>query len=418
MIRAASILLFLVITPTRGLGDWPQFRGPTGQGVSLAKGLPLTWSDKDNIAWKTLIPGEGWSSPVIWGEQIWLTSALDRGKSLRAICVARDSGKIVHDVEVFTPARPVGIEKKGTHAAPTPVLEEGRLYVHFGTMGTACVDTTSGKVLWRFTDFEKMRFGETASSPVVFEDRVLLHFDGPKEPFVAALDKATGQLSWKRPRSLPLRDNTLNHRAFATPLVVPVGKAWQLISPGPDQLHAYDPRTGNEIWHVRYKGFANVPRPLFADGRLFFCTGFGSPSELWAMDITADCRGDITQTRVAWKYTRQIPTVPSPVLWKDRIYMASSQGIATCLDARTGKMIWQERLNGSNISASLTAVDDRLYLCDEEGATTVLETGDTFRVLARNTLPGRIFASPAIAGKAIFVRTDKHLYRIESPRFR
>jgi len=408
--RVSLLLLSVVVGSLRA--EWPQFRGPTGQGISPAQGLPLKWSEEKHIVWKVAIPGKGWSSPVVAADQVWLTTALDDGKSLRAIGIHRVTGKVLHDVEVFAPKSPVGIEKKGSHAAPTSVLRDGRLYVHFGTMGTACLATDSGRVLWRCTEFEKYRVGETSSSPVLFENRLILHFDGSKEPFVAALESETGRLAWKRLRSLPLRENTLHHRAFATPLLVQVGDRWQLISPAADQTHAYDPRTGEEIWHVRYLGFATVPRPVADRQRLFLATGFGNPSELWCIKLEAGMKGDVTDSHVLWKYSRQVPTVPSLLLLENRLYMVSDKGIATCLRANNGELMWQERL-GDSFGASPVAADGRIYFVGESGKATVIAAGDEFKVLAVNQLPGWHLASPAVAGKSLFLRTDTHLYRIE-----
>lgn len=395
-----------------GEKSWPQFRGPGGQGITTARGLPTTWSEKSNVVWKMAIPGRGWSSPVILGNRIWLTTATEDGKSLRALCLHRDSGKILQNIEVLALPRAMGIHKKNSHASPTPIVESGRLYVHFGPAGTACLDTQSGKVLWKRTDFRKGVGGQQGPSPVVHNKLLILPFDGSRQQFVLAVDKASGKTVWQQKRSLPLRDNTLYHRAFCTPLIVRVGKEWQLISPGPDQLHAYNPMSGREIWHVRYLGFATVPRPVCDGKHLYVVTGYGRPTQLLSIRLDPGARGDITKTHVRWSTRRAVPRVPSLVVADGRLFMVSDKGIASCLDTRTGKSLWQRRLRGE-YSGSLLCGDGKVYFASEGGHITVMAAEDKPRVLAQQTMPGRIFASFAVAENALFIRTDTHLYRIE-----
>ncbi|MGE3317095.1 MAG: PQQ-binding-like beta-propeller repeat protein [Planctomycetaceae bacterium] len=390
--------------------EWAQFRGPNGQGRSDARGLPLRFSETENVVWKTPIAGKGWSSPVILGNDIWMTTSIDSGKSLRAVCVDLNSGSIKHDVEAFAPKEPLAINEKNSHASPTPVVEQGRVYVHFGAMGTACVDAESGEVLWRNNEHVIDHKEGPGSSPVGFENLLIFNCDGQDKQYVVALHKKDGSLAWSTNRSAPLRAKIDFRKAYATPTIITVdGKHQQLVSTGADQVQGYDPRTGRELWQVRYVGFSNVPIPLFADGLVYLCTGYMTP-ELWA--IKPDGSGNVTETHVVWKFKKQVPANSSPVYADGRIYFTSDKGVATCIDAKEGTQVWQQRL-GDNYSASPLYADGRIYFCNEGGKVTIIEAGPKYKVLATNQLEGRFMASPAVHGKSLILRTDTHLYRIE-----
>lgn len=411
--RSFAVLVFAVVMQGAASlfasDDWPQFRGPNGDGHSDAVGLPLTWSETENVKWKVAIPGEGWSSPVILGNQVWMTTALDGGKSLRAVCVSRTAGTVLHDVEVFQIDKAEKIHATNSYASPTPIVEPGRVFVHFGTYGTACLNTDTGKLLWKNNDLKIDHEVGPGSSPAVFGKLLLVTCDGIDARFVAALNKQTGELVWKKDRPGLLNDQTSINKAFSTPLVIEARGRTQAVSPSAQQVVAYDPLTGSEQWRVKYPGFSNVPRPVFGNGLVFVCTGYMKP-ELWA--IRPDGQGDVTETHVAWKVKKQVPTKPSPLLIGNRLFMVSDGGTGTCLDAATGKEIWAERLSGT-YSASPVYAEGRMYIFGENGKTLVIRPGDKFELLATNELNGKFMASPAIAGKAFFVRTTTHLYRIE-----
>jgi outer membrane protein assembly factor BamB len=380
--------------------DWPQFRGPTGQGLSDERGLPLTWSESQHVVWKTAIPGRGWSSPTLQGDRIWLTTATEEGKSLRAIGVDRETGRIVRDVEVLRRKDPGAINAKNSHASPTPVLEGDRLYVHFGAHGTASL-SESGEVVWKTRlDYSHGQHGP-GGSPVLYEDLLILSCDGEDVQFVVALDKRTGKVRWKRRRQ--------GFQAYSTPLVVRLPGGDQVISPGAHRAVAYEPRTGKELWSVKYgDGFSNVPRPVYGHGLVFLCTGFQQPSLL---AVRVDGRGDVTKSHVAWELKRGAPLTPSPLLVGDELYIVNDGGIAACLDARTGKEHWRARLGG-NYSASPIHADGRIYFLSEEGAAVVIAAGTTFQPLATNQLDGPTLASMAVAGRSLLVRSQTHLYRL------
>ena len=382
--------------------DWPEFRGPTGQGHSEERGLPLTWSETKNVRWKVAIPGMGWSSPAIQGERIWLTTATEEGKSLRAICVDRSTGAILQNVEIFRRKDPGQINAKNSHASPTPVLEGDRVYLHFGAYGTACI-IQSGEILWKTRlEYSHGQHGP-GGSPVLYEDLLILSCDGLDVQFVVALDKGTGKVRWKR-----FRDG---YQAYTTPLVVRLPLGDQIVSPGAYRTVAYEPRTGKEIWQARYgDGFSNVPRPVYGHGLVFLCTGFQEPSLL---AVRADGRGDVTKTHIAWTLKRGVPLTSSPLLVGEELYLTSDNGIATCVDAKTGSEHWRVRLGG-NYSASPIYADRRIYFLSEEGESAVIAPGKQFQALATNRLDGQTLASMAVSGGSIFVRSRTHLYRLSN----
>ena len=358
--------------------------------------------------WKVPIDGVGHSSPVLFGNQIWLTTASNSGRSLRAVCIGFDDGRLLFNTEVFTPAEPTIIAGRNSHATPTPVVERGRVYVHFGSMGTACLSTSSGEVLWRNEEIKVDYQSGPANSPILVNGLFIVHFDGADQQLVAAFDTQTGHLAWKTNRSAPFQNDPILKRAFATPVLITVRGLSQLISLGADQMQAYDPANGMEIWRVRYSGTSNIPMPLVGRDKVYVSTGFRKP-ELWA--IRADGHGDVTDSHVDWRFTRHVPAVASPILVGNRIYMVTELGVAACLDAETGKLVWQERITG-NFSASLVYGSGRIYLTSEEGKVTVIEPADEFRLLATNKLDGQIKATPALVEDSIIVRTATHLYRI------
>lgn len=389
----------------------PQFRGPNGDGNMSAATIPLTWSETKNVKWKTAIHDLGHSSPVIWDRQIWLTTAPKDGKQLFAVCVDRDSGAIVHNIKVFDVEKPEFVHELNNYASPTPVIEAGRVYVHFGTYGTACLDTKTGKTLWARRDLHCNHFRGPGSSPFLYGDLLILHYDGFDVQYLVALDKKTGKTVWKTTRSTDYENVDGDMRkAYCTPILIQHDGREQLISPGAFAGMAYNPKTGEELWKVRYSGgFSNVSRPLFGHGMVFINTGFGR-TELWA--VRPDGHGDVTKDHVAWKVTKGVPGKSSPVLVGDLLFMVSDAGIASCLEARTGKRVWQERIGGQ-YSASLLATAGRIYFFNEEGKTTVVAPDRKFKILATNTLDDGFMASPAVIGNSIYLRSKTHLYRIE-----
>lgn len=418
VLLSGALLAFGLAAPASAApADWPQFRGPTQQGHADATGLPVEWSETRNVKWRTPIPGEGWSSPVVLGQQVWLTTATEEGRSLRAVCADRESGKIVHDVEVFRVASPEPKNEFNSYASPTPVVEAGpgggRVYVSFGTYGNACLDAATGRPVWKNEDLKLNHKEGPGSSPVVYKDLFVLHCDGMDVQYVAALDKQTGKLRWKAPRSKDFSSTGPDLRkAYNIPLVLTVGGKDILISVGAKRAYAYDPADGREVWTVDLPGFSNVPRPVYGDGVVYLSTGYMQP-ELWAVRVDPAAKGDITATHVLWKHRPGAPAKPSVLLADGKVYVPSDNGIARCLDAKTGEQVWQGRL-GRAITASPIYADGRIYFFTEDGDGVVVRPGDRLDVVATNKLDGRVLASPAVSGKALLVRTDKALYRIEN----
>lgn len=393
---------------------WPQFRGPGGQGISIATNVPVEWSSSNRITWKVAVPGRGWSSPVVAAGKIYLTSAEASGGpggiSLRALCFSAADGKLLWITEVLQPdaASVVALHKKNSQASATPIVTGDRLYVHFGHLGTAALDL-SGKVLWRQTTLNYSPFHGNGGSPELVGDALVISCDGSTNPIVVALSRQTGDVRWKTPRVSPVK----NRFSFSTPLTLEVGGEQQIISPGSGFVGAYRPADGCELWRVNYgEGFSVVPRPVFAHGLVFICTGFNTASLLGIKP--AGARGDVTGTNVAWSHRKGVPTTSSPIVLGDEIYFVSDGGVATCLNARTGEVYWNERLGG-DFSASPVAAEGRLYFQNETGTGFVLKAGRTFALLATNNLAERTLASVVVVDNALFIRSEAHLWCIGKP---
>jgi outer membrane protein assembly factor BamB len=407
-----SLWACLLATNLFAAGEWPQFLGPAGDSHSTAKGLPLTWSETENIVWKTPIHGRGWSSPVIWDNQIWMTTATEDGKQQFAICIDRDTGKILVDKLLFENDKPSEIHALNSYASPSAVIEDGRVYITFGSYGTACLDTKSAEVLWSRRDLPCEHFRGPGSSPILFGNLLILHYDGFDYQYIIAMDKETGKTVWKQDRNIDYgSDNGDFKKAFCTPQVFDVNGRLELISPTSKATLALDPHTGEELWRIRYSQFSATAKPIYDPNReLFFInTGFGK-ADLYA--VRAGGMGDITDSHVMWKSSKSIPSKPTQLLVDDAIYMVHDAGTATCLDATSGDTVWQQRIGG-NFSATPLAAEGRIYLPSQEGLTTVIAADREYKVLAENTLDDGCMASPAVAGKAIYLRTRSALYRIE-----
>jgi len=381
------------------VADWPEFRGPGGEGLSEQPDLPLKWSESQNVRWKVPIPGEGWSSPTIFDGRIWITTATDGGRSLRAIALSAETGEILYNTEVIQLDRAPSKHNKNTHASPTPILTKDRIYTHFGRHGTAAL-SPSGEVLWRNREHTYTDGHGNGGSPVLWHDLLIFNADGVERQSVVALDAETGETRWVARRG--------SRMSFATPLVIETARGPQLISPGGDEAGAYDPRTGRLIWSIRYDGFSVVPRPVFGHGLVYLTTGFYRPT---VYAVRPDGSGDVTASHVEWRQSRGAPLSPSLLLVEDLLYMVSDNGIASCIDAKTGAQEWQGRLGG-NFSASPLHAAGRIYFTNETGETTVIAIGPKFRELARNRVDGDTLASLAISGTSIYLRSRTHLYRI------
>jgi outer membrane protein assembly factor BamB len=402
--------------------DWPRFRGPSGDGLAPEANPPLVWSETNHVAWKVPVTGRGRSSPVILGNRIWLTTALEQGVvrtrigaddmqtaehvSLRTVCLDRGSGHVVWETVLFDVPHPDPVHWLNSWATPTPAVERARVYCEFGTFGTVCLEAATGKVVWK----QQIRCDHQVgpgSSPVLWRDRLFLVRDGREAQYVAALDKKTGRLLWRTERP-PIDTSSPDlKKSFCTPLVVERERQAEVVAPGAHWAAAYDAFTGREIWRLRHgQGFSIGTTPILGQGLVYFGTGCFKP-QIWAVRL--DGQDDVTATNVAWKSPRQVPVMSSPILASSEIYWVSDDGMATCADAKTGEVCWQERLGGPCLASPIFA-HGRLYFFREDARTIVLKPGRQFERLAENPLQGTLIATPAASGSALYIRTDTDLY--------
>lgn len=428
---ARHLLPLCLISTLSFAGHWPEWRGPTGQGHAVAAGLPETWSETSQVAWKTLLPGRGHSTPVMWGDKIWLTTALEKpataaevaerlktntgdqplvvlsAVSLHAVCVERASGRVLHDVELLEVKQPQWAHQLNSYASPTPVLEAGRLYAHFGSFGTVALDTDTLKVLWKNEELRVMHENGPGSTAVLSGDRLISHFDGSDEQFIAAFDKNTGKVAWKTARSGEMDPRPQQKKAYGTPMVLTMNGKPVVVSSAANNIYGYEPETGKELWKVHYGelGFSMSTVPVADEQRIYFSTAFGK-SKMVALKYAG-----LETPEVVWSNPKNAPKMCSPVLHAGLLFYVDDGGIVSCVDAATGEALYRERLGGK-FSASPILADGKLYFCSREGVVTVLPATKDFKILAQNTLEGSIMASPIADGGALFIRTDKALYKI------
>jgi outer membrane protein assembly factor BamB len=373
----------------------------------------MVWSQEQNIKWRTELPGEGWSSPVVVGNSVYLSAAIadDRTISnpsydLALLVLDVRTGIIRRQVSLFSESSDAPrIHKKNSHASPTPVFSGSRLYIHFGHQGTACT-TLSGDVVWKNDSLGYRPVHGNGGSPVVVDGLLIFSRDGGDVSETTALDADSGKIVWRTERNT----NAIRPFSFCTPQLLELKGRKQLISPGSNVVQSLDPRTGKEYWRVAYEGYSVVPRPIYESGLVFVCTGFQSP-DLLAIDPTGS--GDVTDTHLTWQTSSGIPTTSSLVGFDGKIALVSDKGIATCFEARTGEVLWKERLGG-NFSASPILHGNHLYLLSEEGVCTILDVSAEPTQLAVNRLGESCLASPAVVEGDLLIRTSAALYRISS----
>ena len=402
--------------------NWNQFRGPHGDGTTTAKGLPVTFGEgSPEIVWKTPLPGRAWSSPVVWGKQIWVTNApeiqnvtpekpkLDKPIVLSAVCIDFDTGKIVHDLKLFEVDKPQFTHGTNSYGSPTPYIEEGRVYIHFGAYGTACLDTKTGQKIWERLDLECDHWRGPGSSPVVYNGLLYLTFDGYDVQYITALDKLTGKSVWRRDRNVDFGTTDGDaKKAYSTPILIEADGRELLVSPFASATSAYDPKTGDPVWTVRHGGMNAAGRPLFGNGLLYITTADG-PNPLIALSPKG--KGDITEN-IVWRTNKSVPKRPSQILFGDLLFMMNDGGVASCLDARTSTEIWTKRLAGEYWASPLLA-DGLIYCFSQSGSIPVFKATREFDQVADNKLDSGFVASPAVVGKSLVLRSKTHLYRIE-----
>ena len=426
-----TIALLLLAFSHVSAEEWPEWRGPNGQGISSAKGLPETWSETSGVVWKAELPGRGHSTPVLTGNQLWLTTALEKAAtpdqvkarlttntgdqpltvldsvSLRVLCVDSISGKVLHDMEVLNVKNPQWAHQLNSYASPSPILENGRLYAHFGSLGTVCLDTATLKILWKNEELHVMHENGPGSTPVLSGNRLIAHFDGSDQQFIAAFDKTTGKVVWKTARSGKMDPRPQQRKAYGTPLIVTMNGQATIVSPAADWVYGYEPATGKELWKLPYGelGFSMSVRPVADAERIYISTSYGK-SQVIALKYAG-----LKTPEIAWRNNKNAPKMCSPVLANDLLFYVDDGGIVSCIDPATGEAHYRERLGGK-FSASPILADNKLYFASREGVVTVVPAGREFKILAQNTLEGSLMASPIAVDGTLYLRTDKALYRI------
>ena len=409
------------------LAEWPQFRGPGGDGVyppredGALHGFPLEWSESKNVVWKTPVPGRAWSTPVVMGDQVWLTTATEDGKKMSAVCLDKASGRKVHDLLLFENPDPEPLANAvNCYGSCSPAIDGERVYVHFGSYGTAALDRATGKVVWQRRDLPCRHFRGPGSSVVLHGNTVILTMDGVDVQYLVALDRKTGKTVWKTDRTTDFGDVEAGgkirgdgdfRKAYTTPGFVTVGGRVQLVSPGAKACYGYDADTGKELWKITYDGYSNAASPVFVDDKMAIInTGFGK-AHLLGVRLDGEMKGDVTRTHVEWDEMKRIPTLPSPLVVDGKIYITSELGVLSRIDGASGRI--EESLPlGGRYSSSGVHADGHLFFLSEEGETQVVRPGDKMELVATNPLAGGFMASAALDGSSLYLRTKSHIYRI------
>lgn len=408
MKRLAALLL-CGWSATVMAADWTQFRGPNGNGIYNGPKLPTEWGPETNVAWKTTIPGKGWSSPIVSKGKVYLTTAVPQGdgQSLRALCVDAASGKIDWDKEIFTLGKDAPkIHSKNSHASPTPTTDGEQVYVHFGHGGTAALDL-KGNIVWKRSGIYSKPVHGSGGSPILVDGLLVFSVDAVDKQAVLAIDTKKGNTVWETPRKTkPNKPFT-----FTTPHVIEQNGKKQIISVGSTVVAGYDAKTGKEEWRASFtEGYSMIQRPVIEHGMVYFSTAYDRPS---LVTFKLGGTGDVTKSHAGWTTNKAVPHAASFIIVGNDLYMVSDAGFASCLDAKTGDVVWSERIKG-NYSASPLYADGKLYFTNEVGQGTLLEAGRKFNKLGEFDLKEKTFASFAAVDGALFVRTETQLYRFQN----
>lgn len=401
---------FLAFSQSIGAEDWMRFRGPNGQGVSSEKDLPVNWSDTENVAWKTNIPGHGWSSPIVYQNHVFLTTSAEDGVSCRLICINRKEGHIIWNKEIHR-QKTGPMRKQNSYATPTPVTDGEKVYTVFHDGTVVAVDFT-GNTAWKNDEVDFFSLHGLGASPILVDNQVVMTFDGSsreetkvgwkmpwKEAVILSLDTQDGSVKWKGRRG----ESRVGH---VTPILVNDGT--QLVSAGGDRVQGFDATNGQRVWSIYSQGEGVTPSPVVGDGLIFTSSGFEAPT---LRAIRLGGMGDVTETHIAWEQTRGVAAMPSLLHVSPFLYSISRDNILYCLEAKTGDIVWRERLNGNHWASPVYA-DGRVYILSEEGTTVVIRPGKEYIEIARNDLDETCFASMAVSKGQFFIRSDKHLFCI------
>ena len=397
--------------------NWTHFRGSNLDGISLDKSAPLTWTETENITWKSAMEGRGWSSPVVYRDQIWYTTATRDGKEMFAVCTDFNTGQNLFNINVFQPDTIYRKHAINSYATPTPCIEKDYVYVHYGRYGTACLSTETGIVIWSRTDLQCEHIQGPASSPILYKDMLILHMEGSDVQYIIALDKKSGETVWKTDRPKECYDSLewIGKKAYTTPLVVEVNGKDLLISNGAAVCIAYDPETGKEIWRIVQGEDSTIAMPSEEDGIIYFYTSFVTPpggdsyAELLAVD--PDGKGDIAASNILWRVKFPVLQLLTPLVKDGLIYTVDSEGTLLCMDTKTGETVWSEKLKGK-YNSSPVYIAGHIYFNSIRGETLVIKEGRDLEMVAQNSLDGEIWATPAVVDGAILMRTSKYLYKI------
>jgi outer membrane protein assembly factor BamB len=411
------ILSFVEFSCSNSAQDWTHFRGTSMDGRAEVRSAPLSWDSNTNISWRAPVKGLGWSSPVVYGNQIWLTSATEDGKEFYVFCFDFDSGKLLHEQTVFTSAEPQRIHSTNSYATPTPCIEDDFVYVHYGSFGTACIDTRNFEVVWKRNDMPCNHMQGPASSPVLHKNMLIVHLEGTENPYVVALDKKTGETIWKSVRPAEIYDplQPVFRKSYQTPIIIKAGGRELLISNSSYLCFAHDVSTGEVIWTIEYGYDSTVSQPLYWNGLVYVNSGWifldNTPyfTRQFAVDPTG--KGDVTNTHVKWMYEDEVPQIPTPVIVDGRMYMVHDRGMVSCLDAMTGQVIWKEKLAG-NFNSSPVYAGGNIYFFNVKGECTIIKPGDSFQKVAENSIGETVKTVPAFVRDKMVLRTEKNLYLI------
>ncbi len=398
--------------------NWSHFRGSNLDGICRTANIPVKWNDTTNILWKVPINGKGWSSPVVWGNQVWITTATSDGKQMFGVCLDKKTGKEIFNQKLFESATSYSKHDFNTYATPTPCIEEGFVYIHFGTSGTACLKTNDGSVVWKRTDLNCEHVQGPASSPIIYKNMLILHLEGTDIQYIVALDKATGKTIWKtdRPKELYDKLTPIGKKAYITPIVIKVNGKDLLISNGSAVCIAYDILTGKEVWRFVQGEDSTISMPVSENGMVYFYTGFVTQpdgeqySELVAVDPAG--KGDITSTPyVKWRLREPILQLLTPLVKDGLIYTINTKNQLICVDAKTGIPVYTRRMTAKYNSSPFYA-GGNIYFTSVAGETTVIKEGKKLDIVSRNKISGEVYATPAITGNNILIRTADNLYCI------
>lgn len=413
----SSILYVFLSFAQENNPNWTHFRGSQLDGKAPEGIYPIKWSPDSNIVWKTALYGQGWSSPVVYDQQVWMTTATEDGKKMYALCVDYQSGELLHDIEVFTPDTVFRKHNINSYATPTPCIEAGSVYVHFGTYGTACLSTDDGSVTWKRNDLNCRHVQGPGASPIIYKNMLILHLEGTDRQVIYALNKATGEIIWETVRPSGIYDalEPIGRKAYITPLIVNVKGRDLLVSNGSAMCAAYDPLTGEEIWRIVKGEDSTIAMPFEENGIVYFHTSFVTDEDdhryATLMAVNPDGKGDIAHSNILWQIETPILQLATPVIRDGLIYNVDTKNVMMCLDAATGKTIWESRLRGKYNSSPVIA-NGYVYFSSTNGETTVIKEGPVLEVVAENELEGEIWTTPVFLDGSILVRTSEYLYRI------